>query len=107
MKQATAGSGSAADKSYPDTAAANAELEAKLTGGNSGGAGSAMPNEAQVRVAGSPACKHANCMQRPFSIRKSVSDAARLHCFRVALQYMLCWRNRANVRSAFALYALH
>ena len=52
MKQATAGSGSAADPSYPDTAAANAELEAKLTGGNTGGAGSAMPNEAQVRIAG-------------------------------------------------------
>ena len=65
MKQATAGSGSAADKSYPDTAAANAELEAKLTGGNTGGAGSAMPNEAQVRVAGSSGCKDANCMHRP------------------------------------------
>lgn len=57
MKQATAGSGSAADPSYPDTAAANAALEAKLTGGNTGGAGGAMPNEAQVGVAGSSACK--------------------------------------------------
>ena len=50
MKQATAGSGSAADPSYPDTAAANAELESKLTGGNTGGAGNAMPNEAQVSL---------------------------------------------------------
>lgn len=62
MKQATAGSGSAADPSYPDTAAANAALEAKLTGGNTGGAGGAMPNEAQVGGAGnggkrSSACK--------------------------------------------------
>ena len=48
MKQATTGSGSAADPSFPDTAAANADLEARLTGGNTGGAGSAMPNEAQV-----------------------------------------------------------
>lgn len=57
MKQATAGSGSAADPSYPDTAAANAELGAKLTGGNTGGGGNAMPNEAQVRVAASSGCK--------------------------------------------------
>jgi len=48
MKQATTGSGSAADPSFPDTAAANADLEARLTGGNTGGAGNAMPNEAQV-----------------------------------------------------------
>jgi len=48
MKQSTTGSGSAADPSFPDTAAANADLEARLTGGNTGGAGNAMPNEAQV-----------------------------------------------------------
>ncbi|DBA79418.1 hypothetical protein WJX79_010980 [Trebouxia sp. C0005] len=47
MKQATTGSGSAADPSFPGTAAANADLEARLTGGNTGGAGNAMPNEAQ------------------------------------------------------------
>ena len=53
MKQATAGSGSAADPNYPDTAAANADLEARLTGGGqhgAGGGGSQMPNEAQVRL---------------------------------------------------------
>lgn len=60
MKQATAGSGSAADPSYPDTAAANADLEAKLTGGNTGGAGNAMPNEAQVCYADLPGCKRSS-----------------------------------------------
>lgn len=54
MKQATAGSGSAADPKYPDTAAANADLEARLTGGGqhgAGGGGSSMPNEAQKNYA--------------------------------------------------------
>lgn len=55
MKQATTGSGSAANPDFPDTAAANADLEARLTGGNTGGAGNAMPNEAQV-------CMHKRCM---------------------------------------------
>lgn len=54
MKRGVVGSGSAANPNYPGTAAANAELEAKLTGTNTGGAGNATPNEAQVRVAVDP-----------------------------------------------------
>ena len=50
MKAGVTGSGSPADSSYPETAAANAELEAKLTGSGSGGSGSAMPNQAQVSI---------------------------------------------------------
>ena len=54
MKQGVTGSGSTANTDYPETAAANADLEAKLTGGGqhgAGGGGSAMPNEAQVSAA--------------------------------------------------------
>lgn len=58
MKRGVVGSGSAANPNYPGTAAANAELEAKLTGTNTGGAGNATPNEAQVRVAVGPVCMH-------------------------------------------------
>ena len=94
MKQATAGSGSAADPSYPDTAAANAELEAKLTGGNTGGAGSAMPNEAQVRVAACKpptACKlHASaCLYSKVCLERSTFSICRgklLHCVVLAAQ---------------------
>lgn len=50
MKRGVVGSGSAANPNYPDTAAANAGLEARLTGSNTGGSGSSTPNEAQVRV---------------------------------------------------------
>lgn len=51
MKRGVVGSGSAANPNYPGTAAANAELEAKLTGTNTGGAGNATPNEAQKHYA--------------------------------------------------------
>ena len=63
MKQGVTGSGSTANTDYPETAAANADLEAKLTGGGqhgAGGGGSAMPNEAQVPAATrSYICMHA------------------------------------------------
>lgn len=61
MKQGVTGSGSTSNTDYPETGAANAELEAKLTGGGqhgAGGGGSAMPNEAQVRLG--HLCMHAH-----------------------------------------------
>lgn len=68
MKQGVTGSGSPADSSYPETAAANAELESKLTGGGqhgSGGGGSATPNEAQASLC----CLHVHAgYQQPTSL---------------------------------------
>ncbi|DBA75393.1 hypothetical protein WJX77_000583 [Trebouxia sp. C0004] len=77
MKQAATGSGlgSAADPSFPDTAAANADLEARLTGGNTGGAGNAMPNEAQKH---SQENKHTQGSNRQGGQRPSLECTTRI-----------------------------
>ena len=73
MKQGVTGSGSTSNSDYPETAAANAELEAKLTGGGqhgAGGSGSAMPNEAQVNIGNRHACLQARSGMLPVAQSK-------------------------------------